>query len=143
MNQTLYSAKNTDEMHACGQKIADHIELPAVVYLHGNLGAGKTTLVQAIARYFSYTDIVSSPSYNLVHQYPTDTASISHLDLYRLDDPEELEMLGLADLLGDTSLLLIEWPEKGEGRLPAADFVIDITYQPEPNIGRNIQVSCI
>lgn len=143
MNQTLYSAKNMDEMHACGEKIAGHISLPSVVYLQGDLGAGKTTLVQGIARYFSYTEIVSSPSYNIVHQYPTETVSISHLDLYRLNDPEELEMLGLADLLDESSLLLIEWPEKGEERLPAADLLIDISYQSAPNTGRDIQISCV
>ena len=127
-------------MHLCGQTIAADINLPAVVYLQGNLGAGKTTLVQGIAQHFSYTEIVSSPSYNLIHQYPTETASIAHLDLYRLDDPQELEMLGLADLLNDNSLLLIEWPEKGQGYIPKADIEINIVYQANPATGRDIQV---
>ena len=111
-----------------------------LVVITGGPGAGKTTLVQGIAQYFSYDEIVSSPSYNLIHEYPTATATIAHLDLYRLDDPQELEMLGLADLLNDNSLLLIEWPEKGEGYLPKANIKIDIAYQAGPVTGRDIQV---
>lgn len=138
-----YSAESTSEMHACGQAIAADINLPAVVYLQGDLGAGKTTLVQGIAQHFSYTGIVSSPTYNLIHQYPTQKAAIAHLDLYRLDDSQELEMLGLADLLSDNSLLLIEWAENGEGYIPKADIEVAIAYQTEPKTGRNIQVSHI
>ena len=140
MTETHYSAANMDEMHQCGQRIAASISLPSVVYLKGELGAGKTTLVQGFAQYFSYSGIVSSPTYNLIHEYSTDSAAIAHLDLYRLDDPEELDMLGLADLLNESSLLLIEWPEKGQHKIPTCNVLITITYTSDKK-GRDINVS--
>lgn len=136
-------------MHTIGGQIAAAIELPCVVYLQGELGAGKTTLSQGIADYFGYDAHVSSPTYNLIHEYPCryegKKVNIAHLDLYRLDDPEELEMLGLADLYTDNSLFLIEWAEKGGDRLPKANVVIDIVYDQQPDIngenGRVISVT--
>ena len=140
MTEIHYSAANTDEMHQCGQLIAASISLPSVVYLKGDLGAGKTTLVQGFAQHFGYSNIVSSPTYNLIHEYPTDSAAIAHLDLYRLDDPEELTMLGLADLLSESSLLLIEWPEKGQHKIPTCNVLISIIYSSNKK-GRDINVS--
>ncbi|MGH1428425.1 MAG: tRNA (adenosine(37)-N6)-threonylcarbamoyltransferase complex ATPase subunit type 1 TsaE [Arenicella sp.] len=140
MTKTHYSAANTNEMHQCGQLIAASLSVPSVVYLNGDLGAGKTTLVQGFAQYFGYSDIVSSPTYNLIHEYPTSSAAIAHLDLYRLDDPEELAMLGLADLLNESSLLLIEWPEKGQNKIPTCNVLINIAYSSDKK-GRDINVS--
>jgi len=133
------------EMHAVGEQIAATLQLPCVVYLQGELGAGKTTLSQGIANYFGYNAHVSSPTYNLIHEYPCRSegkeVNIAHLDLYRLNDPEELEMLGLADLYTDESLFLIEWAEKGEGRLPKANVQIDIAYdQSSENNGNDNRV---
>lgn len=140
MKENHYTAENVMTMHQCGQQIVNDVSFPCVIYLNGSLGAGKTTLVQGIVQHYNYHEIVSSPSYNLIHQYPVPEIDIAHLDLYRLEDPEELIMLGLADLLTPNSLLLIEWPEKGQGFLPEADIIINIEYQQKPHVGRTIQV---
>lgn len=143
MKKEQFTAKDVDSMHLCGQEIAQRISPPAVIYLQGQLGAGKTTLVQGTMHYFGYAGIVSSPSYNLIHQYSAHGFDVAHLDLYRLDDPEELMMLGLADLLTPQSILWVEWPEKGHGFLPEADIIIDIQYQHAPNTGRVIQLNIV
>ena len=101
---------------------------PAVVYLHGDLGAGKTTLVRGLIHALGYDGKVRSPTYTLVEPYACKPCTVSHLDLYRLADAEELEWLGLRDMLEEPSLLMIEWPERGEGQLPTADLSIDIEY---------------
>jgi tRNA threonylcarbamoyladenosine biosynthesis protein TsaE len=102
-----------------------------VVYLHGDLGAGKTTLVRHLLRALGETGKVKSPTYGLMECYQPTAGSapglkILHLDLYRLQDPEELEYLGMRDLLDADTLLLVEWPERGRGVLPAADATIDL-----------------
>lgn len=140
MKKTQFTALDSYEMDLCGQQIAQYITSPSIVYLNGKLGAGKTTLVKGMLQYFDYTEVVSSPSYNLIHQYPTKQFDIAHLDLYRLEKPEEITMLGLNDLLSSHSILFVEWPEKGEGYLPEPDMVIDINYQATPKTGRVIQL---
>ena len=97
-----------------------------VVYLRGDLGAGKTTLVRGYLRALGYEGSVKSPTYTLVEPYEIDGFAIAHLDLYRVTDPLELEFIGLEDVLRDVSLTFIEWPERGEGYLPAPDFIIDL-----------------
>lgn len=95
---------------------------PLVVYLHGDLGAGKTTLARGILRELGEAGPVRSPTYALVALYSPGGQSVVHLDLYRLDDPEELLALGLPDYLAGSRLWLVEWPEKARGSgLPAAD----------------------
>lgn len=139
-----YMAFGVEQMHQLGFDLGRYFSLPAVVNLRGDLGAGKTTLVQGLAKFYGYLDVVSSPTYNLIHEYPCESAQIAHLDLYRLEDPEEMEMLGLADLLTDESMLLIEWPEKGGARLPEAqyDITIAIVFDAGKS-GRKITVSRI
>jgi tRNA threonylcarbamoyladenosine biosynthesis protein TsaE len=96
------------------------------VYLQGELGAGKTTLARGILRGLGYQDKVRSPTYSLVEPYHVEQGAVYHLDLYRLTDPEELEWLGLRDMLSGSSLLLVEWPQRGVGQLPAADLEVKI-----------------
>jgi tRNA threonylcarbamoyladenosine biosynthesis protein TsaE len=101
---------------------------PGIVYLEGELGTGKTTLVRGLLRGLGYRGRVRSPTYTLVEPYPDTPCPVFHLDLYRLADPEELEWLGLRDLLSRPALLLIEWPERGAGSLPTADLRILIRH---------------
>jgi tRNA threonylcarbamoyladenosine biosynthesis protein TsaE len=95
---------------------------PFVLYLQGDLGAGKTTLTRGILRALGEQGAVRSPTYGLIAEYETPLGRVLHLDLYRLRAAEELAALGLADYLADTHLWLIEWPEQARGaRLPPAD----------------------
>ena len=107
-----------------------------VVFLQGNLGMGKTTLVRGMVRSFGYQGAVKSPTYTLVEPYSFETSDteklnqktiqVNHFDLYRLMDKEELEYLGIRDYFGKDTLNLIEWPDRGEGILPAPDLMITI-----------------
>lgn len=109
-----------------------------IVYLSGDLGAGKTTLVRGLLRALGFTGRVKSPSYGLIESYEIGGREIHHLDLYRLGHGEEIAYLGLEDLLSAGSLLLVEWPERGRGWLPAADWQVRI--DDRPGGGRVIRV---
>ena len=97
-----------------------------VVYLTGDLGAGKTTLTRGLLRSLGVTGAVRSPTYTLVEFYEIGTLTTLHLDLYRLNDAAELDNLGLREWARGGHLWLVEWPERGAGRLPGADLVIKL-----------------
>lgn len=99
-----------------------------LVFLQGELGTGKTTLVRGLLRGRGYAGAVRSPTFTLIEPYETVDGRIYHLDLYRLADGEELEYLGLRDLLAEPALLLIEWPERGAGWLPEPDLLIELWH---------------
>lgn len=115
------------DMMALGASLAGRFRAGGVVYLSGELGAGKTTLVRGILRGMGFGGRVKSPTFGLLESYELDGLEVHHLDLYRLGSPAELEFLGLEDLPGERVLLLVEWPEKGGGWLPAPDTCINIT----------------
>jgi tRNA threonylcarbamoyladenosine biosynthesis protein TsaE len=109
-----FITESAEETIALGRELAKMLAPPKVVLLRGNLGAGKTTLVKGIARAFDAAaeDDVTSPTFTLIHEYRGPAATLYHIDLYRVDTQRELETLGLDDLMGENSILLIEWGEK-------------------------------
>ena len=114
-----------------GARLAPLLDPGAVVYLQGDLGAGKTTLVRGLLHALGHQGTVRSPTYTLVEPYPFASHTVYHLDLYRLGDPEELEYLGLRDFIADRGVLLIEWPERGRGWLPPADLCVRLDHLPQ------------
>ena len=121
-----YQSNSVDDTNRAGRKIAQQISFPDCVYLKASMGLGKTTLCKSIIHGFGYAGVVTSPTYNLIQEYSVSSGTIYHMDLYRLQDPAELEYLALADLWTDQSLFLVEWPEHGAGFLPAATAQIAI-----------------
>lgn len=117
---------------ALGQRLAEALPAaldgPFFVALEGPLGAGKTCLARAFLRALGYNGPVRSPTYTLLEPYEFDDRTVIHLDLYRLSDPGELEFLGIEDLFSEGHVLLVEWPERGAGLLPAADLSIRLAY---------------
>ncbi|MFT4712442.1 MAG: tRNA threonylcarbamoyladenosine biosynthesis protein TsaE [Candidatus Azotimanducaceae bacterium] len=99
------------------------------VFLDGDLGSGKTTLARGLLRAMGHIGAVKSPTFTLVEPYEIGDYKIYHFDLYRLEDPEELEYIGFDDFFEGEPLCLIEWPEKGVGYLPESDLVIELSRQ--------------
>jgi tRNA threonylcarbamoyladenosine biosynthesis protein TsaE len=114
-----------------GFNLAQQLPDKCLVFLHGNLGAGKTTLVRAYLRALGFQGTVKSPTYNLVEEYALTDRKIYHFDLYRLNDPEELEWIGIQDYLYQDAVIFIEWPERGKGVLPEPDLSISIEIKGE------------
>jgi tRNA threonylcarbamoyladenosine biosynthesis protein TsaE len=113
---------------AFGARLSAACPAKALIHLEGDLGAGKTTLVRGFLRARGESGPVRSPTYTLIEPYETTTGTVYHLDLYRLGSGEELEYLGLRDLLDEQAVVLIEWPERGRGWLPEADLLIRIEH---------------
>jgi tRNA threonylcarbamoyladenosine biosynthesis protein TsaE len=110
-----------------GAVLGASLRAPVVVALRGDLGAGKTSLAQAIARGAGVTDDVTSPTFALVHEYVARNARVFHIDLYRLRGPGELSNIGWDEIVNGDGIVLVEWPERAEDRLPAPR--LDITLR--------------
>jgi tRNA threonylcarbamoyladenosine biosynthesis protein TsaE len=124
--------KTAEDTEALGARLARARPAPdeaalAVLYLVGELGSGKTTLVRGFARAAGVTAPVRSPTYKLLELYPAAAGTLVHLDLYRVRSPAELDSFGLREWALPKHLWLIEWPEHGAGRLPAADLVVRLS----------------
>lgn len=107
-----------------GGELRGLLPAQALVFLQGDLGAGKTTLVRAYLRAAGFMGAVKSPTYTLVEEYALKGQTIYHFDLYRLTEPEELEWIGIGDYFSQPCLCFIEWAEKGQGFLPPPDTII-------------------
>ena len=124
----IITLKNETETTEIGSKLASCLKGGEVIYLKGELGTGKTTLVRGVLNRLGHTGNVKSPTYTIVEPYLIDSHVIYHFDLYRLDDPEELESLGIRDYCDGQSICFFEWPEKGGNLLPNADINLELTY---------------
>lgn len=113
-----------------GGEFARRLTLPACVALHGELGAGKTTLSRAIARGMGFLEPVTSPTYALVHEYHSPRGPVHHLDLYRLEGPHQLPQLGWDELLRTKGLILVEWAERAGLELPARTIHLHLEHLP-------------
>jgi len=132
-------ARRVDEagLARLGADLAAGLRPPAVIAITGELGAGKTTLVRAIARGLGVTEPVTSPTFALVHRYEGAATTVYHVDAYRLRRPAEADDLGLDDMAAEPrSVVLIEWPEKLGPRMPPATHHIALAYDPNPRFRR-------
>ena len=132
--------KHEAETRAFAQKLAicaRSIDQAIVIYLEGDLGAGKTTFARGFIQHFGF-DRVKSPTYSLVESYTNDTINIHHFDCYRLSDPEELEYIGIREYSAPGHIQLIEWANLAKGIISPADLVISITGEDNT---RNLTLS--
>ena len=131
---------NVEATEAFGSLLLQALPEKCLIFLHGQLGAGKTSLVRGMLRGAGFEGTVRSPTYSLVEEYKLSQKSIYHFDLYRLKDPEELEWMGIGDYLNDKALCVIEWPEMGAGFLPTADLEVFLNVVDQ---GRELQVEIL
>ena len=121
--------------------LARAVRPPAVVWLRGDLGAGKTTFARAYIHSLGFRGYVKSPSYGLLETYEVEGQKVLHLDLYRIEDPEELEYLAIRDLYGPDTVLMVEWPDRGHGFLPEPDLVLEFGETDESRFIRCLPFS--
>ena len=123
MQKYLNSAEETEQF---GAELFKSVPSKCLIFLYGDLGAGKTTLVRGFLRSAGYSGTVKSPTYTLVEEYKIGGRYLYHFDLYRVVDPEELEWIGIRDYFDQDSICFIEWPDKGKGFLPDPDRIITL-----------------
>ena len=127
-------ALTLSELVAWGERFGRALGPPTLVAISGDLGAGKTTLIQAICRGYGVTESVTSPTFAIVHEYHAPRSPVFHIDLYRLGSPADLTNIGWDDIVRAEALVLVEWPERAGDRLPSAHVPIDLEHLPgEPN----------
>jgi tRNA threonylcarbamoyladenosine biosynthesis protein TsaE len=110
---------------ALAASFADAVTPPCVIYLRGDLGAGKTLFTRAYVHALGFQGYVKSPSYGLLETYEVNDQVVLHLDLYRIEDPEELEYLAIRDLFQRNTVLMVEWPDRGNSLLPPPDILLE------------------
>lgn len=124
------TALTREELVAWGERFGRAARPPLVVAISGDLGAGKTTLVQAICRGYGVGGEVTSPTYAIVHEYVGALGTVYHLDLYRLEREDELTNVGWDEIVNAHALVLVEWAERAGSRLPPGHVPVDLEYVP-------------
>lgn len=132
----LSSAIETEEM---AMKIASSIQAPALIFLEGQLGAGKTTFVKGFLRGLGFVEKVKSPTFTLIEIYTLREKQIVHADLYRIQDTQELEAIGLRDYFTDKNIILIEWASRAAHWLPKPSLLCHLKI-PEQGEGRVLDI---
>ena len=129
-DQSTLSLSLSDESAtiALGRKLAPLLAPGMVIWLDGDLGAGKTTLVRALLRGLGHTGPVKSPTYTLVEVYVVSSIYLYHFDFYRFNEPEEFEDAGLGEYFRENAVCLVEWPEKAAGYVPSADLALVFSF---------------
>jgi tRNA threonylcarbamoyladenosine biosynthesis protein TsaE len=121
-------ALDESELVDWGERLGRAATPPLVITITGDLGAGKTTLAQAICRGYGITDDVTSPTFNLVHEYSGGRSKVYHLDLYRIRSSRELEALGWDEILQDHALVIVEWPERASSLMPHGHIPVSLSH---------------
>ena len=116
------------ELEAFATDFSSGLHLPLVIWLEGDLGAGKTTFARGLIHALGYSGRVKSPTYGLLEQYLIGSMQVIHMDLYRISDPGELEFLAVEDLMDEQTILLVEWPDRGGEWLPRPDLRFEFLY---------------
>ena len=129
--------RSAEDMEALGAQLIEQLNKPAIIYLHGDLGAGKTTLVRGALHALGHQGLVKSPTFTLVETYTLASQEAYHFDLYRVSDPEELDYIGIRECCSDANICFIEWPNLGQPLVPKATMEISIEYIPE---GRQVSI---
>lgn len=125
------------ELVRWGTEFARGLGLPACVAFHGDLGAGKTTLVRAMARAMGFLEPVTSPTYALVHEYHSPRGPVHHVDLYRLEGEHQLPQLGWDELVRSRGLVLVEWAERAGLAMPPGTIHLTLEHVPSrPDVRR-------
>jgi tRNA threonylcarbamoyladenosine biosynthesis protein TsaE len=124
-------AMTEQELREWGRRFGRAAHPPLLVTIIGELGAGKTTLVQAICAGYGVTDEVTSPTFALVHEYQAPRSPVHHLDLYRLERPDQLDEIGWDELVSARAIVLVEWPERAGDRLPAGHVTLSLQHLPD------------
>ncbi|HMA44193.1 MAG TPA: tRNA (adenosine(37)-N6)-threonylcarbamoyltransferase complex ATPase subunit type 1 TsaE [Gemmatimonadales bacterium] len=122
-----------DELNQYGERLGRELRAPAIIGFSGDLGAGKTTLIQAICRGLGAAVPATSPTYALVHRYESPAGTVFHVDCYRLRSTQEARDLGLEDILTQRAILLVEWPEKAGHMMPPLDRYFILGHDTDPD----------
>lgn len=128
---TATIALSREELVARATSLGRKLAPPSFVALSGDVGAGKTTFVQALCRGYGVQEAVTSPTFALVHEYRAPKSAVYHLDLYRLNGPEDLVNIGWDDILSSRALVVIEWAERAGARLPEEALRIHLAHDPD------------